>query len=126
MFTVLETLRDALAAIEGVTSCKIGIEKNLSPACYPMIRLVPTRFLPGKPYNMRTSEIDVYFGWNVAESEGLECVYSNLLALEAEMIKVIKAQGGVYVQTVTDEDRLDTYKLMVIKMTIEAARPAVT
>ena len=37
MFTVLETLRDALGNITGVKSCKIGIERNMSPADYPMV-----------------------------------------------------------------------------------------
>ena len=46
--------RDALADIPGVVSCKIGIEKNLSPADYPMIRLVPSRLSPGRPYSART------------------------------------------------------------------------
>jgi len=125
MFTVLETLRDAMGDIDGVNSCKIGLERNMSPADYPMVRVVPVRILPGKPYNQRTAEIQVFFGANISASEGLESVYSALFELEAEIIKVIKAQGGRYIDTVTDEDRLDTYKLMVIRMEIEAARPAV-
>jgi len=123
MYAVLVALRDALGVIDGVTTCKIGIERNISPASYPMIRLVPARILPGKPYNQRTSEVQVYFGANVAEASGLESVYEELLTLEAEIIKVIKAEGGRYIDTVTDEDRLDTYKLMVVRMEIEAARP---
>jgi hypothetical protein len=126
MYAVLEALRDALAVIDCVTTCKIGIEKNISPASYPMIRVVPTRILPGKPYNQRTADVQIYFGANVSESQGLESVYEELLTLEAEIIKVIKAEGGRYIDTITDEDRLDTYKLMVVRLEIEAARPAVT
>ena len=126
MYEVLEALRDALAAITGVTSCKIGIEPNISPADYPMVRIVPVRITPGQPYHRRTSETSIYFGMNNTSSEGLELVYEELLALEAEIIKVIKASGGRYIETLTDEDRLDTYKLMFIRCEIEAERPAVT
>ena len=75
MYTELVAIRDSLAAITGVVTCKIGVEKGISPADYPMIRLVPVRFTPGKPYNNRTSETQVYFGADIANSEGLENVY---------------------------------------------------
>ena len=126
MYTALVALRDSLADITGVNSCKIGIEKGISPADYPMIRIVPVRITPGKPYNRRSSETQIYFGANISESEGLESVYQELLVLESEIIKTIKANGGKYIETITDEDRLDTYKLMVIRFEIEADRPVVS
>ena len=126
MYTALEAFRDALAAITSVCTCKIGIERGISPADYPMIRVVPSRLIPGKPYNTRSGEVSIYFGCNVAESDGLECVYEDLFELEAEIIKTIKAQGGRYIETITDEDRLDTYKLMFIRCEIEADRPVVS
>ena len=126
MYADLETLRDNLADISGVQSCKIGIEAGISPADYPLIRIVPVRFTPGKPYNERTAEISVYFGVDVSESQGLEYVYEELLNLEAEILKTIKSSGGKYIETVTDEDRLDTYKLMFIRFEIEATRPTVS
>lgn len=126
MYSTLTALRDAMADIDGVTSCKIGIEANLSPADYPMIRILPVRITPGKPYDRRTCEAGVYFGVAVAESEGMELVYSTLLTLEGEIIKTIKAEGGKYIETITDEDRLDTYKLMFIRFEIEADRPVVS
>lgn len=126
MYDSLASMRDDLALITGVSSCKIGIEANISPADYPMIRLVPSRFTAGKPYNQRTAEIGLYFGVNVTESEGLELVYSELLDLEAEIIKVVKASGARYIETVTDEDRLDTYKLMFVRCELKVERPEVT
>ena len=126
MYTALGLLREDLSDIDGVCSCKIGIEANISPADYPLIRLVPTRLLPGKPYEVRTAEVSVYFGANINDSEGLEVVYEHLLDLEAEIIKTIKAHGGRYLETVTDEDRLDTYKLMLVRCEIQADRPTVT
>ena len=126
MFAALEALRDALKVIAGVSSSKIGIEANISPADYPMIRLVPVRIEPGAPYNQRTSEVVIYFGANIVESEGLELVYETLLEMESEIIKVVKAQDGRYIETVTDEDRLDTYKLMFVRCEIMADRPVVS
>lgn len=114
----LEALRDALAAITGVASCKIGIEKNMSPADYPMIRLVPERLVPGRPYQRRTIELRVYFGMNTSEAEstGLEGVYADLFTLENSIREVLtQDSGGRYLETITDEDRLDVYKLMAIR-----------
>lgn len=126
MWDMLETLRDNMEDIDCVKTCKIGIETGISPADYPLIRLVPARMTPGTPYNRRTAEVSVYFGVNITESEGLEYVYQQLLVLEAEIIKTIKASGGKYIETITDEDRLDTYKLMFIRFEIEADRPTVS
>jgi hypothetical protein len=111
----LETYRDALGALAGVASCKIGIEANLGPADYPMIRLVPSRLTPGKPYSGRTIETLIYFGAQITLSEGLETVYSGLFDIEALILDEVKALGGRYIETITDEDRLDAYKLMTIR-----------
>jgi hypothetical protein len=125
MFNTMRALRDDLADIDGVRSCKIGVEAGISPADYPLIRLVPTRIVPGQPYNNRTVEVHVYFGANTTESEGLEYVYQQLFNLEVDIINTIKASGGRYIETLTDEDRLDTYKLMFIRFEIQAERPAI-
>ena len=111
----LETYRDALAALAGVVSCKIGIEANLGPADYPMIRLVPSRLTPGKPYSGRTIETLIYFGAQNTLSEGLETVYAGLFDIEALILSEIRSLGGRYIETITDEDRLDAYKLMTIR-----------
>lgn len=117
----LEALRDALAAITGVASCKIGLEKNISPSDYPLIRLVPSRLVPGRPYARRTIETLIYFGMDTSEAEstGLEGVYTDLFTLETSIREVLtQNEGGRYLETVTDEDRLDTYKLMTVRCEI--------
>lgn len=113
--STIEATRDALAGIAGVASCKIGLEPNISPSDYPLIRVVPSRLTPGKPYAGRTIETLVYFGAQTATSEGLETVYSDLFELESSIIGEIQALGGRYIETITDEDRLDAYKLMTIR-----------
>jgi hypothetical protein len=124
MIAALEAARDALADIDGVVTCKIGIEAGISPADYPMIRLVPSRITPGKPYSNRTAECLIYFGQDTSASEagGLEAVYAELFGLEAEIIEQIKALGGRYIETVTDEDRLDTYKLFAVRCELQSVQ----
>lgn len=111
----LEAARDALKLITGVASCKIGLEPNISPADYPLIRVVPSRLTPGKPYGNRTIETLIYFGAQTAKSEGLETVYGDLFDLESAIIAAVQGLGGRYRETITDEDRLDAYKLMTIR-----------
>ena len=115
----LTRARDALALIAGVASCKIGIEANIGPGDYPMIRLVPSRLVSGKPYSRRTIETLVYFGMPTANSEGLEQVYADLFALEQAILEVVRTQHGRYVETLTDEDKLDAYKLMTVRCNLE-------
>ena len=43
MMTMLESLRDALAGVPGVQSCKVGLEDNITPDDYPIIRIVPSQ-----------------------------------------------------------------------------------
>ena len=118
MMQDLETARDALAQIDGVASCAIGLEANIGPADYPMIRIVPVRITPGKGYSARTCECNLYFGVPIPNSAGMQDVYDALFAFESDILAVLKTLRGRYVETVTDEDRLDTYKLMAIRCEI--------
>lgn len=125
MLATLQAARDALALIPDVASCKIGLEQGITAADYPLIRLVPSRITPGRPYNHRTAECLVYFGMDItaAEAGGLEAVYAALFGLEAEIIERLKALGHRYIETVTDEDRLDAYKLMTIRAELVGTQP---
>lgn len=116
--TALEAARDALAAIPGVASCKVGLEAGISPADYPLVRVVPSRITAGKPYGGRTVDALIYFGVDrsVTQDGGLEAVYAALFDLEAQIRSAVSALGGRYMETITDEDRLDTYKLMACRV----------
>lgn len=121
MIPELEALRDALRAVPGVASSKIGLEANISPIDYPMVRLVPTRFVPGKPFGIRSAETLIYFGSALTNSQGLEAVYTELFELEASILWVLQDAGVKYVETITDEDRLDAYKLMTVRCEVPCA-----
>lgn len=115
MMPALEHARDAMSGIAGVVSCKVGLEANMSPADYPMIRVVPSRLTPGRPYAGRTIEAFIYFGTPLANAEGLEDVYAALSEMEEAIVTTLGTIQGRYVETITDEDRIDTYKIMAIR-----------
>jgi len=130
MMAELEAARDALKTCATIVaaaaetpargSCKVGLEANISPSSYPLIRLVPSRITPGRPYGNRTSETLIYFGMPTTLSQGLEQVYTDLFTLEAEILAILKTLQGRYLETITDEDRLDAYKLMVVRCELQA------
>lgn len=135
-FATLILLKDTLAAVEGVASCRIGLEANITPADYPLIRIVPTRLIPSTLADdddlyLRQMEVLIYFGAALLEAaDGLEAVYAELLTLEAAINQaLVTAAQAVndsvayfqlaYVETITDEDRLPHYKLFASRWRIE-------
>lgn len=123
----LEHLCGQLAALPGVQSCKVGLEANISPADYPMIRIVPSDMRPHGIIG--TSRMDcealIYFGHPIQpfddepDDEGrtrLPKLYAALLNLDDTIRGVVWDNGGQCFETILDEDRLDTYKLMALKV----------
>lgn len=120
---MLVLLRDAMAAVPGVATCRVGMEANLTPADYPMVRLVPTSIRWGDVMTGRRCELLVYFGKPLHEfSAGLEALYADLFALEAALLAAAQSVNTLYVrfeETILDEDKLDAYKLMALRLTVE-------
>lgn len=120
---ILEALRDALAAVPGVATCRIGMEANMTPADWPMVRLVPSTIRDSEALGRRSVELLVYFGQAVHEfTAGLEALYADLFAMESALLAAAFATPNIFVQyqeTVLDEDRLDAYKLMALRVTVE-------
>lgn len=123
MMDLLDRFRDSLATIPGIASCKIGLEDGISPDQYPLIRLVPVN-LSRMNIGPRKMELLIYFGMPIQaiddtpDANGyvrLEKVYAALFELEAAIGAKLAAFQGGYEETITDEDRLDTYKLMAIR-----------
>ena len=135
---MLTYLRTALAGIPAtfasppnLGSCRIGLEANMTPADYPMIRIVPIRL--GRATAVRVSELVreveclVYFGVPIQEFEagaveaGIENLYERIFAMEADIIAALPTTGAYlvrYVETITDEDRVDAYKLMAMRVVV--------
>lgn len=107
-----------------VQTCRIGLESTLTPADYPMIRLVPSRLRKSQVAFRRVSEVLIYFGLPLYEEleGGLEGIYGDLLAMEQAIVDALKPGNQYrvgYLETITDEDRLEHYKLMAIRCEVE-------
>ncbi len=120
---VLEALRTALAAVPGVVTCKIGLEGNMTPADYPMIRLVPSTVSNAGAVTRRRVGVLVYFGKPIHEfATDLAGLYTELFDLERRVVDIIETTPGLsgfYLETIADEDRLDAYKLMAVRAEVE-------
>lgn len=136
--TLLETIKAALATIPGIKTCRIGLEDDITPDDYPIIRIVPSHMTPGKvsstgDHVTRKGDVLIYFGMpiqpfdDVADGSGrtrLEKLYAALFNVEARIIDALSPNqlGGMkvrYVETITDEDRIETYKLMAVRVDVE-------
>ena len=71
----------------------------------------------------RRCEITVYFGQPIHEFDGgLEALYASLFTMEAALLAASQQTPGVvveYRETVLDEDRVDAYKLMALRLVVE-------
>jgi hypothetical protein len=123
-FAVLASIRDALAAVQGVKTCKIGMEANITPADYPLVRIVPSSMSDPVPrIGAREIEALIYFGLPLHEfTDGLEAVYEALLPFEQKLLDAARAATGVatvvHDRTILDEDRIEAYKLFALKVRI--------
>lgn len=130
---ILTQLKTTLATLPGIASCKIGLEANITPSDYKLIRLVPTRLTPKDEVgDQAVLAVTVYFGDSLLESaDGLETVYAGLFTLEAAIREAVLFtvardawQAGSritarFIDTITDEDRLPHYKLMASRFEVE-------
>lgn len=120
--TALTVLKDALALVAGVATCKIGLESTMTPDDYPMVRIVPSLVRHSNVISLRETEVLIYFGKPIHEFEaGLEGVYAELFAMESALIDAAET-CAVYCEyrgTVADEDRVDGYKLMALRVAVQ-------
>lgn len=124
IYPMLVELKTKLSGVSGVATCKIGLEQGIAHEDYPIVRIVPQNIGEGGSYTRRKASVFVYFGMPIDESkDGLESVYEQLLSMESNIVKESKVFGdgwrSKYLDTVTDEDRLEIYKLMAVRLEIE-------
>ena len=93
-----------------------------------MIRIVPSELKPSGAIGCRMAcEGLIYFGWAIQPFDDtpdhagrvrLEKLYAALLGMDERIRTVVGAQGGQCFDTILDEDRLETYKLMAVKVRV--------
>lgn len=125
MFAALEALRDTMSGLPGVQSCRIGMEATLTPSDYPMVRIVPSKLDELNVRTTRSCECLIYFGVPLHEfEEGLEAVYRDLLTMETTLLEAARSRPDRFyvrhVETILDEDRVDAYKLMALRVEVRA------
>ncbi len=122
VYPLLAAVRDQLKTAPGVVTSRIGLEANMTPDDYPMVRVVPSLVRDGPGISRRTVRALIYFGRPIHEFEGgLEALWSELLAMETKLIDLVQQTQGaavIYHDTVLDEDRSDAYKLLALRVDI--------
>ena len=123
-YDVLVSVRDALAKVAGVKTCKIGMEPEITPEDYPLVRIVPSILRDGVPRGVaRECEALLYFGLNVHDFEGgLEAVYAKMLEFEQQLLAAARSATAVgsvvLIETILDEDKIEAFKTMALKVKI--------
>jgi len=125
MLTILNNIKSCLQTIPGIVTCKVGIENGINPDDYPLIRIVPTRDMHGATIPRKKVEVLVYYGAKIGEIDegGLEAVYAALCGMEDSIITALESCRdftATWEDTVTDEDRLEAYKLFASRFMVVA------
>ena len=121
MYEALTLLNQKLSTITTVNSCKIGLEDDIAPADYPIIRIVAGRST-GLEAMQEKHEVKIYFGFDLNEFDGLDVIYEKLYVLEKEIKDLIVPDMNPYlcrwISTISDEDRLQGFKIlcMIVEM----------
>lgn len=120
---LLLALRDHLATLPGIATCRIGLEAGLNPGDYPLVRIVPSRREDGPTAPGRGVQVLVYFSVAMDESSGLEDRYAAWLEMKETVVLALPGCPGVtavYQDTITDEDRSAGYKMLAMRVLLLA------
>lgn len=126
MFEYLEDMRSKLELIDGVKTCRIGIEAALSPVDYPIVRIVPTRLIDVSVTEQKL-EVVVYYGRPIHEStEGVSGVLMQLFEMEDQIKAALKTGAGYkakHIDTVTDDQDVEEhFKLFASRFEVMAIK----
>jgi len=122
---VLDSMKRKLSAIKGVTTCKVGLEANISPKDYPIVRIKVAGFRKSdKVGSTRIADLWVYFGLPLVEgATSLETILSKLLEMEELVIdatRIGEDYRSTYIKTiVSDPTEVAHYALCVVILECE-------
>lgn len=124
----LTAIKNKLATLSGVVSCKIGLEQAVSPADYPLIRILcPSRKRADD--KRRSLDVLIYFGLAVDESDSdAETVALALMAMEESIEDLMYAIGGGFIvmfeetseaEAVINGEVMNAFKMLVSRYTVK-------
>ena len=122
--TTLDAMKTNLASIKGVKTCAVGLEANITPASYPMIRLVPTQFRKSdKAAHYRICDLAIYFGLPLVEGKtSAETIYKDLIEMETKVIDATRmgdTYRSTYQKTMVSTSEVEHYKLFCVFLEVE-------
>jgi len=124
IYDILTTIQGRLELLDKVTTCKIGLESNLTAADYPIIRIVPSILRNNTSCAWRVdAEVIVYYGelsYGFSDG-GIQAQYEWLLEMDVQIRDVMEVGSNwraKWLDTVLDEDRLPGYKIFASRYLI--------
>jgi hypothetical protein len=110
-------LRTRLAKIAGIKTCRLGIESNISPNDYPIIRIAIDK-LKKRDIVSRSADIRIYAGLPLIEGKDtLEDITQALVTLEDKISALAQEGNGyrcIHQQTVMSGGLVEHYQLIAI------------
>lgn len=119
IYEAIKEIKEMLAGIDGINTLKIGIEPNISPSDYPIIRIVINRNTLSNTNGWENDiYFSVYFGAKIDDIKGIENIYKYLYTLENEIKKRLhnaQLKNSCLIRfenTQSDNDTLKNFKIL--------------
>ncbi|MDA3046702.1 hypothetical protein OFO10_05975 [Campylobacter sp. VBCF_06 NA8] len=127
IYGAIVKIKEKLEGIEGIKTLKIGIEPNISPSDYPIIRIVINKNDLTQSNGWENDiYFSVYFGAKIDEKVGLENIYKYLYDLEREIKNRLhnhQLENSCLIRferTQSDNDTLKNFKILCSDFKINA------
>ncbi len=126
IFDALSEIKKILSVVN-VKTVKLGLEPNISPSDYPIIRIVAGNSEISTGFDGWSENFDfkVYCGYKLDEKIGVENIYKQIYTLENEIkfllhnTQIFDGAGLIKFQnTVSDEDTLKNFKVLCLSFRI--------
>ena len=113
---VLTDIRDKLAKLPNIKTCRIGIESTLTPESYPLIRIQMLGFKKSESQTHRNGDLMIYFGLPLVEGDvPLESIYAQMLELEQKIVNELEFGAGyrsTYERTLVSDSSVSGHYLL--------------
>lgn len=123
MINLAKIAKEALSGINGIQTIAIGIEPNITPRDYPMIRILPIDARPDQSIgDYERVQLDIYIGLaDKFDKDGYEQIYETLESFERQVKDRLNTDNNAaffWKFTKQDEDRLQNVKVIVCRFEV--------